>query len=37
MSEQVSKKQKERERVDIDGWAVQMERDERRAKVQHRV
>lgn len=36
MSERVRKRQKERGRVDVDGWAVQMERDMRRAKVQHR-
>lgn len=31
----MSRGQEERGRVDIDGWAVQMERDMRRAKVQH--
>lgn len=36
MSERVRKRQKERGRVDVDGWAVQMEWDMRRAKVQHR-
>lgn len=32
----MSKRQEERGRVDIDGWAVQTERDTRCAKVQHR-